>query len=103
VDVRNTSGVAGDEVVQLYVHQRAGSASRPVRELKGFRRVSLQAGEKQTVRLTLKPRDIAFWSPATQKWQAEPGAFDVWVGDDSAATLHSTFSLGGSHAIEVAE
>jgi beta-glucosidase len=103
VDVRNTSGVAGDEVVQLYVHQRAGSASRPVRELKGFRRVSLQAGEKQTVRLTLTPRDIAFWSPATRKWQAEPGVFDVWVGDDSTASLHGTFSLGGSHAIEVAE
>jgi len=103
VDVRNASDVAGDEVVQLYVHQRAGSASRPVRELKGFRRVLLQAGEKQTVRLTLKPRDIAFWSPATRKWQAEPGVFDVWVGDDSAATLHGTFSLGGVHAIEVAE
>jgi len=103
VDVRNASDVAGDEVVQLYVHQRAGSASRPVRELKGFRRVLLQAGEKQTVRLTLKPRDIAFWSPATRKWQAEPGVFDVWVGDDSVATLHSTFTLGGSHAIEVAE
>ena len=101
VDMENTGRVAGDEVVQLYVHQRAGSATRPVRELKGFRRVSLQPGKKQTVQLTLKPEDLAFWSPATRRWQAEPGTFDVWVGTDSTASLHSSFTLGGTNAISV--
>jgi len=98
VDVQNTGRFAGDEVVQLYTHQRAGSATRPVRELKGFRRVSLQPGEKQTVSLVLTAADLAFWSPATHRQQAEPGTFDVWVGADSTATLHTTFVLGETHA-----
>ena len=97
VDLQNTSQLAGDEVVQLYTHQRAGTASRPVRELKGFRRLSLQPGEKQTVRFTLKPSDLAFWSPAARRWQAEPGTFDLWVGTDSTASLHNTFTLGEVH------
>jgi beta-glucosidase len=99
VDVKNTGAVAGDEVVQLYTHQRAGTASRPVRELKGFERITLQPGETKTVRLTLTANDLAFWSPATKRWQAEPGVFDMWVGDSSAATLHDTFTLGGQDAI----
>ena len=63
VDVRNTSDVAGDEVVQIYTHQRAGSASRPVRELKGFRRVHLEAHGQQTVTIPLRATDLSNWSP----------------------------------------
>jgi len=96
VDVQNTSEVAGDEVVQLYTHQRAGSASRPVRELKGFRRVHLEPHETQTVTLTLKPDDLSFWSPAKHLRVTEPGTFDLWVGESSQATLHTTFSLEGA-------
>jgi beta-glucosidase len=99
IDVKNVSAIAGDEVVQLYTHQRAGSATRPVRELKGFERVSLQAGETKTVRLTLTAKDLSFWSPATKRWQAEPGIFDIWIGNNSMATLHDTFTLGGHDAI----
>jgi beta-glucosidase len=93
VNVQNTSEVAGDEVVQLYTHQRAGSASRPVRELKGFRRVHLDPHETRTVTLTLKPNDLSFWSPAKNRRVTEPGVFDLWIGESSQATLHTTFTL----------
>jgi beta-glucosidase len=93
VDVQNTSARAGDEVVQLYTHQRAGSASRPVRELKGFIRVSLQPHETRTVTLALNTKDLGFWSPQTHHWSMEPGTFDLWVGTDETATDHTTFEL----------
>jgi beta-glucosidase len=93
VDVQNTGSRAGDEVVQLYIHQQAGSASRPVRELKGFERVSLQPGEKKTVHLTLGKNELIFWSPDEKKWVEEPENFDVWVGEDSTAALHANFKI----------
>ena len=91
--VENTSSVAGDEVVQLYTHQRAGSASRPIRELKGFRRVTLKPGEKQTVTLSLDTADLGFWSPQTHHWSIEPGDFDLWMGDTSEASTHTSFTV----------
>jgi len=93
VDVENTSAVAGDEVVQLYTHQRSGSASRPRRELKGFTRLHLGAGEKRQVSLALQAKDLGFWSPQTHQWSVEPGAFDLWAGEDSTAAEHATFSV----------
>jgi beta-glucosidase len=93
IDVENTSSIAGDEVVQLYTHQRSGSASRPRRELKGFTRLHLGAGQKRTVSLSLQAKDLGFWSPQTHQWSVEPGVFDLWVGDDSTATEHETFSV----------
>jgi beta-glucosidase len=93
VDVTNTGSRAGDAVVQLYIHQRAGSASRPVRQLKGFQRVPLQAGTKQTVHFKLGPDELQFWSPATKQWVVEPEQFDVWAGENSQAKLHSEFRL----------
>ncbi len=93
VDVTNTGSRAGDAVVQLYIHQRAGSASRPVRQLKGFQRVNLAAGQKQTIRFTLGPDELRFWSPAKKGWVVEPEQFDVWIGEDSSAKLHGEFRL----------
>ena len=93
VDVRNTGNVPGDEVVQLYTHQRAGSASRPVRELKGFRRITLKPGERQTVTLRLDTHDLGFWSTQTRRWSIEPGTFDLWVETDSNATEHATLEV----------
>jgi len=93
VDVENSGGVAGDEVVQLYIHQRAGSASRPVRELKGFQRIALAPGETKTVHFSLGKEELKFWSPETRRWVVEPETFDVWVGGDSRATLHSQFQV----------
>ncbi len=91
--VKNASGVAGTEVVQLYTHQRAGSASRPTRELKAFRRVSLAPNESRTIEVTMPADALRYWSSSLRRWVLEPGTFDVWVGDSSAASLHSTFTL----------
>jgi beta-glucosidase len=93
VDVENTGAVAGDEVVQLYVHQKAGSDSRPMRELKGFRRVGLKPGEKQAVTFSLGPDELRYWSTSQRKWVQDAEAFDVWVGADSTATLHADLTV----------
>jgi len=93
VDVTNTSRTAGDEVAQIYIHQRAGSASRPVRQLKGFRRIALKPGETQTLTFPLGFDELSFWSPQTKAWVAEPGMFDVWAGENSTAAMHAEFEL----------
>jgi beta-glucosidase len=91
--VTNVGDRAADEVVQLYIHQRSGSASRPVRELKGFERVGLTAGESRTVRFTLGPAELRYWSAAGHDWVLDPSTFDVWVGGDSTAALATTFEV----------
>ena len=93
VDVANTGSVAGDEVVQLYVHQKAGSDSRPRRELKGFRRVSLKPGETQTVTFSLGPDELRYWSTSQRKWLQDAEAFDLWAGGDSTADLHAELTV----------
>jgi beta-glucosidase len=93
VTVANTGARAADEVVQLYLHQRFGSASRPVRELKGFRRVTLQPGQRQEISFAVGREERNYWSAAKNGWVVEPSDFDVWVGNSSAATLHDSFSV----------
>lgn len=93
VDVTNTGNRPGDAVAQLYIHQRAGSASRPVRQLKGFQRIALAPGEKQTLHFKLGPDELQFWSPVKKEWVVEPEQFDIWVGTDSAANLRGEFHL----------
>ena len=78
-------------MVQLYVHQRHGSAARPVRELKGFRRVHLRAGESRTVDLTVGPDELRHWNAAAHDYVVDASTFDVWVGGDSTARLGTTF------------
>ncbi len=95
VDVENTGHSSGKEVVQLYIHQRAGSASRPVRELKGFQKILLAPGEKKTAHFTLGKDELSFWSPESKAWVEESEAFDVWAGGDSNATLHASFQVAG--------
>ena len=93
VDIENTGSQAGDEVVQLYIHQRSGSASRPVRQLKGFRRITLAPGGKTTLSFALGKDELSYWSPSRRAWVDEPSEFDVWVGEDSTASLHATFTV----------
>ena len=93
VDVENTGRRAGDEVAQLYIHQRYGSASRPVRELKGFERVTLAPGQKKTVHFTLGKAELTYWSGALRDWVQEPAVFDLWVGADSTAPLTTTLRV----------
>jgi beta-glucosidase len=85
--------VPGDAVAQLYVHQRSGSSSRPVRQLEGFRRVTLQPGETGTLRFPLRRNELQFWSPQTKSWVVEPSVFDVWVGQDATADLHAELTI----------
>ncbi|MES1156764.1 MAG: glycoside hydrolase family 3 N-terminal domain-containing protein [Alphaproteobacteria bacterium] len=82
VDVRNTGTRAGDEVVQLYIHDQVSSVTRPVKELRGFQRVTLRPGQSQTVTFTLTPESLRFWNADMQR-VVEPGAFDIMVGDNS--------------------
>jgi beta-glucosidase len=89
IDVTNTGTVPGDAVAQVYIHQRSGSASRPVRQLKGFKRVALKPGETQTLKFPLSKDELQFWSPQTKQWAVEPATFDVWAGEDSTASLHA--------------
>ena len=73
--------------------RRPASASRPLRELKGFRRVTLKPGETQTVRFPLGPDELRYWSSAERKWVQEAEAFDVWVGSDSQAALRAELAV----------
>ncbi|MEA1671796.1 glycoside hydrolase family 3 N-terminal domain-containing protein [Nitrospirillum sp. BR 11163] len=82
VDVRNTGKRAGDEVVQLYLHQQVASVTRPVKELKGFQRITLAPGESRTVTFTVDGKALALWNQ-DMKRVVEPGAFDIMVGDNS--------------------
>lgn len=93
VDVTNTGAIAGDEVVQLYIHQKYGSDSRPMRELKGFERVSLQPNETKTVTFELGHEQLKYWSTSVGAWIQDATAFDVWVGADSRADLHAEFTV----------
>jgi beta-glucosidase len=82
VDVRNTGTRAGDEVLQLYVHDEVSSVTRPVKELKGFQRVSLGVGEAKTVSFAIGPRELRFWNADMQR-VVEPGSFSILVGPNS--------------------
>ncbi len=82
VGVTNLSDKTGTEVVQLYIRDRIGSVTRPVRELKGFQRVELGPGDRKVVTFTLTTDDLAFFT-RDMSYQAEPGEFDVWVGGNS--------------------
>jgi beta-glucosidase len=93
VAVTNTGRVRGDAVAQVYIHQRWGSASRPVRQLKGFQRVSLQPGETKTLKFPLGKDELEFWSPQAKAWTVEPSTFDVWAGEDSTASLHTELTV----------
>jgi beta-glucosidase len=93
VQLHNRSSIAGTEVVQCYTHQRAGSAARPVRELKAFRKLTVAANGTVTAELTIPVTDLSYWSPVTHRQVLEPGTFDLWVGTDSTAPLHTTFRL----------
>ncbi len=93
VDVTNTGAVTGDEVVQLYLHQRYGTAARPVRELKGFVRITLAPGETRTVEIELGPDELRYWNAAARDWVIDAAIFDVWVGGDSTAHLTTTFTV----------
>jgi len=83
VDIENVGPRAGDEVVQLYIRDVAASVTRPVRELKGFQRVTLRPAEKRRVEFTLTPEQLSFYN-REMRFIVEPGEFKVMVGNSSA-------------------
>jgi beta-glucosidase len=93
VEVRNPSSRTVEEVAQLYLHQRYGRAARPVRELKGFQRVSLAPGETRTLRFAISAAARRYWSAADRAHVRDASTFDVWVGGASTAELHTAFEV----------
>ena len=96
VDVTNEGERAADEVVQLYVHQVHGTASRPVRELKGFRRIPIAAGATERVSFALGREQLAYWNSAVRDWVLDAAPFRVGVGGDSTVALTAAFTVAAS-------
>jgi beta-glucosidase len=84
VDVKNTGARAGDEVVQLYVKHLNSAVPRPIQELKGFKRVTLQPGEQKTVEIPLPAESLAYWNTAKHAFVIEPGKIRIMIGSSSA-------------------
>ncbi|MDF2837634.1 MAG: glycoside hydrolase family 3 domain protein [Paenibacillus sp.] len=95
VTVTNAGSVAGVETVQLYIQDVHGSIVRPVKELKGFRKLRLEPGESKVVAFAIGVSELRFWSPANG-YAAEPGAFVAYVGTSSADTLSIGFEWTGA-------
>lgn len=94
VDVTNTSKLRGDEVVQLYIRDEVSSVTRPVKELRGFRRITLDPGETRTVELTLGPSELSFLNREMNR-VVEPGAFKIMVGGNSDDLIDTTLNIVG--------
>ena len=91
-DLTNTGPVAAEEVAQLYVRDRVGSVTRPVKELKGFRRVGLEPGQTVRVEFELHTDELAFYG-RNRQLAAEPGDFHVWIGGSSETELRADFRV----------
>jgi beta-glucosidase len=81
--VKNTSEVEGSEISQLYIQDVESTFPRPLKELKGFKKLDLKPGESQTVTIVLSARDFSYWNPEKKQWFAEPGKFNILVGSSS--------------------
>ncbi len=92
VDVTNTGDRAGDEVVQLYIRDDVSSVTRPVKELKGFQRITLKPGETKTVTLPITPHHLAFWN-IDKKYVVEPGTFQIMTGANSSELQAVTLTV----------
>ncbi|HKD81544.1 MAG TPA: glycoside hydrolase family 3 N-terminal domain-containing protein [Candidatus Angelobacter sp.] len=92
VDVTNTSKVVGEEVVQLYIRDEVSSVTRPIKELRGFRRISLQPGQTQTVEFTLGPDELSFFDREMHR-VVEPGTFKIMVGGNSVDLTQTSLTV----------
>ena len=91
-DLKNTGNYEGTEVAQLYIRDLVGSVARPVRELKGFDRITLKAGESKHLTFELPVSELAFYNSELVK-AVEPGKFQLWVAGDSASGKALSFSV----------
>ena len=92
VDITNTGNYDADEIAQMYIRDLAASVSRPVKELKGFERISIKKGETKTVTFTITPEDLKFYNQELE-YKNEPGEFEVMVGPNSKDVQALTFTL----------
>jgi beta-glucosidase len=92
VDVRNTGTRAGDEIVQLYVHDKVSSVTRPLKELKGFQRVTLTPGEQRTLTFSLGEQAFRFFDDEMRR-VVEPGEFEIMVGGNSVDLKTATLTV----------
>lgn len=92
VKVKNTGDYDGEEVVQMYVQDLVGSVTRPVKELKGFKKIMLKRREEKTVSFTIHEKDLRF-TAADMNFKSEPGLFKVYVGTNSVDLIESEFEL----------
>jgi len=92
VDVTNTSAVPGDEVVQLYIRDEVSSVTRPVKELRGFRRITIDPGKTQTVEFILGPDELSFLDRDMRR-VVEPGSFKIMVGGNSVDLIETTLTV----------
>lgn len=98
VNVKNSSGVRGEEVVQLYIRDEISSVTRPVKELRGFRRISLEPGEQKTVKFTLGPDELSFLNRDMRR-VVEPGTFDIMVGGNSVEVIHTKLYVDAKESL----
>ena len=92
IEVTNTGTLDGEEVVQLYLRDLIGSITRPIKELKGFEKVAIKAGETKTVTFVINAETLEFYT-VKRKWEVEPGDFELWIGGDSNAKLSASFTV----------
>ena len=92
VTVNNTGDYDGHEVVQLYVHDKVGSITRPVKELKGFKKIFLKKGESKTVSFTISAEDLKFYNDK-MVYGVEPGEFEIAIASSSNFKFKNTFEL----------
>ena len=90
-NVANTGDMDADEIVQLYIRDRVGSITRPVKELKGYKRVTIKQGKNVEVVFNLNAKDLEFFNGKANV--IEPGEFDVWIGPNSDEGLHGEFTI----------
>jgi len=92
VTIKNTGTRSGDEVIQLYVRDKVASVTQPVKELKGFRRITLEPGKQETIQFTLSPDAFKIWDSEMNE-RIEPGSFDIMVGPDSVQLKSATVEI----------
>ena len=92
--IKNTGSRTGDEIAQLYVRDLIASITRPVKELKGFQRITLAPGEVRQLRFELDTSELGFTGP-DMRYIVEPGAFRLWIGPDLTGGLEGSFTIEG--------
>ena len=92
VKVTNTGNIDGDEIVQLYIHDRVGDVTRPLKELKGYRKVNIKKGETVTVSFTINMNELSYYHQ-DMSYSYDPGEFDLYIGPDSSEGLTTSFSI----------